>query len=34
MIYLKIKELGGKRGELPVPGSPVAGFLGKSPTCS
>uniref|UniRef100_A0A452YMK6 Uncharacterized protein n=1 Tax=Aegilops tauschii subsp. strangulata TaxID=200361 RepID=A0A452YMK6_AEGTS len=27
---LKIKESGGKRGELPVPGSPVTGFPGTT----
>ncbi|XBH71872.1 hypothetical protein VPH35_099269 [Triticum aestivum] len=27
---LKIKESGGKRGELPIPGSPVTGFPGTT----
>ena len=30
ILKFKIKESGGKRGDLPVPGSPVAGFPGTT----
>ena len=30
ILKFKIKDSGGKRGELPVPGSPVAGFPGTT----